>query len=567
MLQMDSLRGLDGGLGSFSLHHAVNIAQSFAQCLGQLNGKAKVCDYRIIQRLGKSVKVGRQRPKGAKVSTLAEILDGHPADSDAVLVPGGARAGYGDLKDEVERAAELLAGAGVERGRAVSIVLPNGLDFLVAFLAVARAGAIAAPLNSAYTMDEFTFFMEDAEAQLAILPPGDHAGRDAADGLGIPTLDASLDADGKTQLSRGGQTLTRRVDVAGPSPDDVALFLHTSGTTSRPKGVPLTHTNLVTSLANIGDTYALTPDDTALVVMPLFHVHGLIGVALSTLRTGGSIVVPDRFSASRFWDQQRSTGATWYSAVPTIHQILLMRADGEDAPRESFRFIRSCSAALAPAVFHDLESRFGAPVLEAYGMTEAAHQMASNPLPPGARAPGTVGQGTGVDIGVMDDDGALLATGDTGEVVIRGAERHARLSQQPDGERGGVHQRLVQNGRSGDTRRRRHSDADGTHQGANQSGRREDFSARSGRGAAGASVGCRSGLLRNAGRALRRGGAGGGSAVGWGVRERNSGRSAASVWRTSRFPIRCTWWTRCRAARRARFSVEAWRGCLGRVRI
>ena len=355
------------------------------------------------------------------MSTLAEILDGHPADSDAVLVPGGARAGYGDLKDEVERAAELLAGAGVERGRAVSIVLPNGLDFLVAFLAVARAGAIAAPLNSAYTMDEFTFFMEDAEAQLAILPPGDHAGRDAAEGLGIPTLDASLDADGKTQLSRGGQTLTRRVDVAGPSPDDVALFLHTSGTTSRPKGVPLTHTNLVTSLANIGDTYALTPDDTALVVMPLFHVHGLIGVALSTLRTGGSIVVPDRFSASRFWDQQRSTGATWYSAVPTIHQILMMRADDEDAPRESFRFIRSCSAALAPAVFHDLESRFGAPVLEAYGMTEAAHQMASNPLPPGARAPGTVGQGTGVDIGVMDDDGALLATGDTGEVVIRGA--------------------------------------------------------------------------------------------------------------------------------------------------
>ena len=355
------------------------------------------------------------------MSTLANILDGHPADSDAVLVPSGPRAGYGDLKDEVERVAELLAGAGVERGRAVSVVLANGLDFLTTFLAVTRAGAIAAPLNSAYTADEFRFYMEDAEAQLVILPLGDHPGRDAAQGLGIPTLDASLDADGKTLLSRGGKTLTRRVDVAGPSPDDVALFLHTSGTTSRPKGVPLTHTNLVTSLKNIGDTYGLTPDDVALVVMPLFHVHGLIGVALSTLRTGGSIVVPDRFSASRFWDQQRSTGATWYSAVPTIHQILLMRADDEDAPRESFRFIRSCSAALAPAVFHDLESRFGAPVLEAYGMTEAAHQMASNPLPPGSRAPGTVGSGTGVDIGIMDDDGGLMATGSTGEVVIRGA--------------------------------------------------------------------------------------------------------------------------------------------------
>ena len=354
------------------------------------------------------------------MSTLADILNGHPADCNAVVVPDGPTASYADLRDEVERTAETLAAAGVERGRAVSIVLPNGLDFLVTFMAVARAGAIAAPLNSAYTTDEFRFYMEDAEAQLAILPPRDHAGREAAEGLGIPTLDASLDSSGRTVLERGGQALTGRVDVEGPSPDDIALFLHTSGTTSRPKGVPLTHGNLVASLGNIGDTYALTPDDVSLVVMPLFHVHGLIGVALSTLRTGGSIVVPDRFSASRFWDQQRSTGATWYSAVPTIHQILLMRASDDEAPRESFRFIRSCSAALAPSVFYDLEERFGAPVLEAYGMTEAAHQMASNPLPPGDRAPGTVGRGTGVDIGIMDDNGGLLAVGSQGEVVIRG---------------------------------------------------------------------------------------------------------------------------------------------------
>ena len=184
--------------------------------------------------------------------------------------------------------------------------------------------------------------------------------------------------------------------------------------------MPLTHANLIASLTNIGDTYELTPDDVAMVVMPLFHVHGLIGVALSTLKTGGSIVAPSRFSASRFWGDQRATGATWYSAVPTIHQILLMRADDDGAPHESFRFIRSCSAALAPSVFGDLESRFGAPVLEAYGMTEASHQMSSNLLPPGVRTPGTVGQGTGVDIGIMDEGGALLPVGARGEVVIRG---------------------------------------------------------------------------------------------------------------------------------------------------
>ena len=353
------------------------------------------------------------------MTSLANILDDQPAGKSSVLIPDGPTITYGALRDEVERIAETLASA-IGPQQAVSIVLPNGLEFMVVFLAVARTGAIAAPLNSAYTLDEFTFFMEDAESRLVILPEGDHPGRDAARQLGIPTLDVSLADNGRVRLSRDGFELTERKDASGPSPDDVALFLHTSGTTSRPKGVPLTHANLLASLKNIGDTYALTPDDISMVVMPLFHVHGLIGVALSTLSTGGSIVVPSRFSASRFWHEQSSTGATWYSAVPTIHQILLMRADDDDAPYESFRFIRSCSAALAPSVFNDLESRFGAPVLEAYGMTEASHQMASNLLPPGSRRPGTVGIGTGVDIGIMDDDGGLQKPGQTGEVVIRG---------------------------------------------------------------------------------------------------------------------------------------------------
>ena len=353
------------------------------------------------------------------MTSLANILDNQPAGKSSVLIPGGPTISYGELRDEVERVAETLANVVTPR-QAISIVLPNGLEFLVAFLAVARAGAIAAPLNAAYTLDEFKFFIEDADSQLVILPEGDHPGRNAAGQLGISTLDAALDTDGKVRLSRNGSELTERRDVSGPSPDDVALFLHTSGTTSRPKGVPLTHSNLLASLKNIGDTYSLTPDDVAMVVMPLFHVHGLIGVALSTLSTGGSIMVPSRFSASRFWHEQSATGATWYSAVPTIHQILLMRADEDNAPSESFRFIRSCSAALAPSVFNDLEARFGAPVLEAYGMTEASHQMASNPLPPGDRRPGAVGAGTGVEIAVMDDRGSLLDSGQTGEVAIKG---------------------------------------------------------------------------------------------------------------------------------------------------
>src|SRR5207245_2423189 len=202
--------------------------------------------------------------------------------------------------------------------------------------------------------------------------------------------------------------------ASGPRGDDVALFLHTSGTTSRPKGVPLTHANLMASIRNIVATYALTPEDGSLIVMPLFHVHGLIGATLSTLLSGGTVIVPPSFSATKFWPLVREHRATWYSAVPTIHQILLSRADSDNAPRGGLRFIRSCSAALAPAVFAQLEERFAAPVLEAYGMTEASHQMSSNPLPPQSRKPGSVGPGTGVEVVLLDEQGSILPRGTQG---------------------------------------------------------------------------------------------------------------------------------------------------------
>ncbi len=352
--------------------------------------------------------------------TLANLMDNAPSNKTSVIIPGGPNINYQDFRDEVEKIAGLLAGYGVNKGAAVSIVLENSLDFMVDFLAVTRAGAIAAPLNPAYTVDEFKFFMEDADAKLVIVSAGATAAIEAANNLSIPFLISSVNSDGKVALSHEDNNLSKSINPENPSPDDIALFLHTSGTTSRPKGVPLTHSNLMTSLNNIVKTYGLSENDTALVVMPLFHVHGLIGVALSSLNSAGTIVIPPRFSASNFWQSQALTKATWYSAVPTIHQILLIRADDDNAPAKSFRFIRSCSASLAPSVFSDLESRFGAPVLEAYGMTEASHQMSSNLLPPGSRAPGTVGVGTGVEIAIMNEQGTLLDVGERGEVVIKG---------------------------------------------------------------------------------------------------------------------------------------------------
>jgi acyl-CoA synthetase (AMP-forming)/AMP-acid ligase II len=158
-------------------------------------------------------------------------------------------------------------------------------------------------------------------------------------------------------------------------------------------------------------------------VMPLFHVHGLVASTLATLATGGTIVVPAKFNPLSFWRVARDHAVTWYSAVPTMHQLLLARAApaaGKPAGAERLRFIRSCSASLPPQVMHDMEAAFGAPVLEAYGMTEAAHQMASNPLPPADRKPGSVGRGTEVRIGIMDENGRHMPPGERGEVVIQG---------------------------------------------------------------------------------------------------------------------------------------------------
>ncbi len=354
------------------------------------------------------------------MKTLANLLDGHPSNKTSILIPDGPKLTYQEYAEYVEEISNLFSGYGILKGRAISIVLGNGLDFMITFLAATRAGAIAAPLNPAYTVDEFEFFMSDAESQFVVVGENSAAAVQAASKVGIPVIVSKINESGKLELFSNGTRLTKSVESDLPSENDVALFLHTSGTTSRPKGVPLTHKNLVTSLLNITNSYSLTPNDRAMVVMPLFHVHGLIGVSLSSLYSGGSLVIPSRFSASTFWRDQESSQSTWYSAVPTIHQILLMRADDDNAPKKSFRFIRSCSAALAPSVFSELENRFGAPVLEAYGMTEASHQMSSNLLPPGERNPGTVGIGTGVDIGIMSESGCLLENNQTGEVVIRG---------------------------------------------------------------------------------------------------------------------------------------------------
>ena len=350
---------------------------------------------------------------------LLDLLRPHPPERIAIVLPeSNTRVTYGALIAQIEAVAETLAAEGIKPGDRVGIALPNGLPMIVSFLAAAMAGT-AAPLNPGYKEDEFRFYLEDTSASVLLLPPdGAEAARAAArEHVRVLTID--VDATGTTRLN----SAAGRRAIGPKHVDDIALILHTSGSTGRPKRVPLSHANLSISAQNVARHYALGPDDVSLCVMPLFHVHGLVASTLATLATGGTVVVPAKFNPLSFWRVARDYGVTWYSAVPTIHQLLLARADpaaGKPAGSEKLRFIRSCSAALPPAVMHDLEAAFGAPVLEAYGMTEAAHQMASNPLPPAARKPGSVGIGTDVAVSIMDEKGHHLKPGEPGEVVIKG---------------------------------------------------------------------------------------------------------------------------------------------------
>lgn len=354
---------------------------------------------------------------------LRELLDVGAAERFALRQLDRLDVSYARVRADVDAVARTLQARGIGPGDRIAISLANGPKIVMAFFGVACARAVAAPLNPAYTRDEYAFYLEDIGPKALIVAPGaSPLAREAAAALKIPVVELTLDERGRLVLD--GALVPLDAPPAAPLDTDVALFLHTSGTTSRPKGVPLTHHNLTTSARNIVRWYRIEPRDVSLCVMPLFHVHGLVFSTLATLLAGATEIIPERFSASAFWRDVRRSGATIVSAVPTIYRTLLLRADADGAPlpgEHRLRFLRSSSAALPVTEMLRLESRFGVPVIEAYSMTEAAHQMCANPLPvDGERRPGSVGIGAFVEVRTMDETGNLLPPGVVGEVVVRG---------------------------------------------------------------------------------------------------------------------------------------------------
>ncbi|HWQ02112.1 MAG TPA: AMP-binding protein [Gaiellaceae bacterium] len=355
------------------------------------------------------------------------------AGAPALLAPGRSPLTYAALNELVSGTAAGLRASGVRPAARVALIVENGPEAATSFLTIASAATVA-PLNRAYGAEELAFYLEDIHAEAVVVEASlDTPARDVARARGISVIDLNVD----TAAPAGAFTLdgvTPEPPLTGPSPDAVALVLHTSGTTSRPKLVPLTHRQLGVSARNVAQTLQLSSADRCLNIMPLFHIHGLVAALLASLDAGGSVACCPGFHQLHFFDWLDELKPTWYTAVPTMHAAVVARARDrrETLTDHRLRLIRSSSASLPVPVLEGLEETFGVPVIEAYGMTEAAHQMASNRLPPEQRKPGTVGPPAGPEIAVLDESGDLLPAGEIGEVVIRGENVFSGYEANPE---------------------------------------------------------------------------------------------------------------------------------------
>jgi acyl-CoA synthetase (AMP-forming)/AMP-acid ligase II/acyl carrier protein len=367
----------------------------------------------------------------------------------AILAPNRSAMTFELLKSQIDDSVQQLRGFGIRRNDRVALVLPNGPEAVVAFLAVASC-ASSAPLNPAYRPAELRSYLHDLKPSALIQQdhPSSNAGA-AATELGIPIIRIVPEIHNEAGcFSLAGPASLREATEGFAQPDDVAILMQTSGTTSRPKLVPLTHANLLASARNNRATLQLSEDDRYLNIMPLFHIHSLL-LILSSLLSGGSVIAAPTYEPGQFFEWLDELKPSWYSAAPTLHQAILAEAsDNLDIiARRTLRLIRSSAAPLPIRVMADLERVFQAPVIEAYGMTETPFPVTSNALPPGKRKPGSVGIPAGPEVNVMDEDGNPLPASVAGEVVIRGDNVMRGYEDNP-----GANQAAFRNGwfRSGD---------------------------------------------------------------------------------------------------------------------
>jgi len=365
--------------------------------------------------------------RDSRARTLWELLEAGDDRQNAVEAFEDAPLSFDALRSLIDTTVAMLNAHGVGNGDRVAVVLNNGPAMATCFLGIA-AGAAAAPLNPAYKREEFEFYLTDLEPKILVIEEDQQSPAvDVAAKLGIPVVRLRTaperGAGHFTLLFPGELKESQPASRGFGKTNDIALLLHTSGTTSRPKLVPLRHRNLCASAFNVAATLELAEHDRGLNLMPLFHIHGLVAGLLAPLSAGGCVVCSKGLNALKFFGWMAEARPTWYSAVPTMHQAILGRASksAEVIKSNPLRFIRSSSSSIPPQVIREIEDIFGCPLIESYGMTEASHQMASNPLPPGVRRPGSVGLPAGPEVAIAEENGRRLKPGETGEIVIRGA--------------------------------------------------------------------------------------------------------------------------------------------------
>ena len=360
-------------------------------------------------------------------NTLNELVLSINKNNVFIQSPDETDTTYGELMNYMADTHAKLAFLKINKEDKVAIVLSNGSAMACTFIAIA-ANYTSCPLNPSYTKEEFKFYYDDLKVKAVIIEKNKSIeAREAAKELDIriinlksKTKSRSIELDIKTDIKNKDKYLIES------DQDDVAMILHTSGTTSRPKMVPLSQKNLLASASNISNTLNLSEEDKCLNIMPMFHIHGLIAAILAPIYKSGTIITPSGFDALKFFRWIDEFKPTWYTAVPTMHQAILTRAPRniDIIKNNQLKFIRSSSASLPSTVMKTLEKTFNTCVIESYGMTEATHQMTSNPLPPNKRKAGSVGLAAGPEVALLKNNKIIhnnKANKDiTGQIIIKG---------------------------------------------------------------------------------------------------------------------------------------------------
>lgn len=359
-------------------------------------------------------------------NTLNELILSINKDNVFIQSPDEKEITYGELLNYIEDTYFKLSSLKIKKEDKIAIVLGNGSFMACTFIAIA-ANYTSCPLNPSYTKEEFKFYYDDLKVKAVIMEENKSVdAKEAANELGVKVINLKRENISNDIALDINNIKNKDKYLPLSTEDDIAMVLHTSGTTSRPKMVPLSQKNLLASARNISNTLNLTENDKCLNIMPMFHIHGLIAAILAPIYKSGSIITPPGFDALKFFRWLDEYTPTWYTAVPTMHQAILARAprNKEIIKNNQLKFIRSSSASLPSIVMKNLENTFNTSVIESYGMTEATHQMTSNPLPPSKRKAGSVGLAAGPEVALLCDKEIMhnikKNRNITGQIIIKG---------------------------------------------------------------------------------------------------------------------------------------------------